>query len=148
MATNLAGSGGTLYSRPFFIQGTDLGSAPPWFRHKSAASPIAAIVFPDTLNQFEQAEVQRYLSTPTDATLATLRLPGAIAKAKEYKTYFADASVKAWQDADRTARDAQWRLYSSDSVINNAGTTSPSADAGGAGAAPPPANQPPGTYVP
>jgi hypothetical protein len=71
------------------------------------------------LNAAEQAEVQRYLLNPTDVTLATLRLPDAIAKAAAYKTYYADPAIVAWRAAVHEADIAQ-RIYTrADALISN-----------------------------
>jgi hypothetical protein len=109
MPTNLAGSSGNLQKRLFVLQGTDLTSAPNPF-HKSTlpAAPVspAAPAYPGTLNAAEQAEVQRYLLNPTDVTLATLRLPDAIAKAAAYKTYYADPDALHPPNAAPTTQPA------------------------------------------
>lgn len=117
--------------------GGTVGPAPAWFRHAAASGKPAAPAFPDTLNAAEQAEVQRYLVIPTDAVLATLRLPDAIAKANAYKTYLNDPAYLSWLDADRLTRDAQWRWSRADALDASAGTTPPSQDDTGGGSAPP-----------
>ncbi|MEN3369935.1 MAG: hypothetical protein V7609_2078 [Verrucomicrobiota bacterium] len=149
--SNLAGSSGDVQKRQYLLQGTDLSGSPnPYHVPKLPAAPGSptAIAYPDTLNAAEQEEVQRYLTMPTDAVLASLRLPDAIAKATAYKTYNANPAIIAWRAAVFEADVAQRILTRADGLINNEGTTSIAADPTGAGASPPPAYQPPGTNTP
>ena len=151
MPSNLAGSSGDVQKRQFFLQGTDLTSHPNPF-HKptrpSAPGSPAAPTWPGTLNAAERAEVQKYLMVPNDQTLNSLTLRAAIAKAREFKTYYTDPAIIAWRAAVHEADVAQRILTRSDALINNEGTTSVSADPTGAGSSPPPPNQPRGANTP
>jgi len=153
MATNLAGSSGTLYERTTYAP-VDNTDPPLWFQHTPPALPGVPPIYTGwgagavTLNSYERSEVDLYLATRTDETLATLRLPDAIKKANDFKTYFATPAYKAWFASDRVGRRSQWKLLNADGIINNKATTSISADATGAGSTPPPPNIPPGTNVP
>lgn len=143
MATNYAT---TLADRPLFAD-TAAGDPPDWFRHSSPTPPTTPPAFPEHLNEWEQAEVQAYLDNPTDGVLATLRLPAAIAKANAFKTWYALPATKAYLDADRMARIAQWKIFVADSLTANLATVSASGDSGGTGT--PPADiVPPGHEVP
>lgn len=135
MATNL---NTTLYERPYYAA-QEQSVPPAWFRHTPPTHPVTPVAptYPGTLNSFERAEVQRYLDNPTDAVLATLTLPDAIAKANEFKTYYADAIIMAYIDADRMTRVAQWKQFCADALIASKETQSPSGDTGGAGSDPP-----------
>jgi hypothetical protein len=151
MPSNLAGTSGNVQKRQFLLQGTDLASSPnPFHSPKLPAHPgsPSAPAYPDTLNAAEQAEVQRYLANPTDAVLASLRLPDAIAKATAYKTYYADPAIVAWRAAKHEADVAQRILTRADALINNEASTAISADNTGTGGAVPPSNQPPGGNTP
>jgi hypothetical protein len=144
MATNYAT---TLADRPLFADKT-AGDVPSWFRHISPTPPTTPPAFPEYLNEWEQAEVQTYLNNPTDEVLATLKLPAAISKANAFKTWYALPATKAYLDADRMARIAQWKIFVADSITANLGTTSASGDSGGIGSTPPGDVVPPGHEVP
>jgi hypothetical protein len=151
MSSNLAGSSGNVQKRQFLLQGTDLlGSPNPFHKPMLPPAPVspAAPAYPGTLNAAEQTEVQRYLLNPTDATLATLRLPDAIAKANAFKAYYADPAIVAWRAAVHEADVAQRILTRADALISNEPTTPISSDNAGAGSTPPPAYLPPGANTP
>lgn len=148
MPTNLTA---TEYERTRYAP-TDLSEPPQWWEHTPPNLPGTPPVYEGwgagtgTLNSFERAEVDRYIANPTDAVLASLTLPDAIAKANEFKTYFATADYKAWRAANWGARRAQSKFFHADALINNKATTPVSSD--GTGSTPPPDTQPPGTNVP
>lgn len=150
MPTNL---NTTEYERTRYAP-TDAAEPPAWWEHTPPDLPGTPPVYEGwgsgtgTLNSFERAEVDRYIANPTDAVLASLTWPDAIAKANEFKTYFATAAYKAWRAANYGARRAQAKFFHADSLINNKDTLAVSSDPAGSGSTPPPDNQPPGTNVP
>jgi hypothetical protein len=139
-----------LANRPYH---TDKSAGEPPFEFEPTppdhpGSP-AAVVYPGTLNSAERAEVERYLTHPIDAVLATLTLPDSIAKALEYKTYLADPIIKAYRFAIVMARRAQFKIAAADSLINNLGAIPPLGDpSGSGGGTPPDPFIPPGHDVP
>lgn len=151
MATNLQT---TLYERTLYAP-EERSDPPAWFLHTSPALPATSLpIYPGwgagtvPLNSYERGEVDRYIANPTDAVLATLRLPDAIAKANQFKIYFATAAYQAWFASNRGARSAQWKFFNADALINTKATVSVSADNTGSGSGAPPDYQPPGTNVP
>lgn len=151
MATNLQT---TLYERTDYAP-REVSEPPAWFLDTPPALPATSL--PDypgwgagavTFNSYERAEIDRYIANPTDAVLRTLRLPDAITKANEFKTYFATAAYKTWFATRWSNRRAEWKFFTADALINTKSTVSKSADVTGAGSGAPPANQPPGTNVP
>jgi hypothetical protein len=122
------------------------GTTPTTWTHSSQISLLP----PDSslFNSYELAQLQTYLDHPTDDMLARLRSPDVITAVNAYEIYYAFPAYLAWSDADTAARQAQWKLFCADALINNKATTSASADTGGSGSTPPPDYQPPGTNVP
>jgi hypothetical protein len=151
MATNLQT---TLYERTLYAP-EERSDPPAWFNPTPPALPVTSLpVYPGwgtgtvILNSYERAEVDRYIANPTDSLLASLRLPDAIAKANEFKTYFATPAFQAWFASKESTRRAQWKFFNADALINAKGTVSQSADTAGGGSGAPPDYQPPGTNVP
>jgi hypothetical protein len=147
MATNYAT---TLGDQPFFTD-KNVGDPPPEFQPTPPTHPgsPSAPTYPGTLNSLERAEVEHYLVNPTDAALATLRLPDAIAMAITFKSYNADPAIKAYLFAVKLARDHQWKIVNAGAAVDNRGATPPLASAGGAGGGTPPAAViPPAPIVP
>jgi hypothetical protein len=147
MSTNYAT---TLGDRPYH---TDVaaGDPPPEFAETPPVHPVSpsAPAYPGTLNSAERAEVDRYLNTPTDAVLCSLRLKRAIDKANEFKTYYADPAIQAYLFARKLARKAQWRLAHADAIVNNLAAIPPLGDPTGiGGGTPPDPAVPPGHNVP
>ena len=127
-------------ARRYYATHGTFGVAPSWFRHAIATGKPAEPLFPDTLTTAEQDQVNawlQYARIGQQAIAPAATLAAAIAKVDEFKTYFASASYTAWSDSDRLAREMQWRWYCADALHTNEGTTPPSADATGAGTAPP-----------
>jgi hypothetical protein len=139
-----------LADRPFHTDKT-AGDPPPNFQPTPPTHPASpsAPAYPGTLNALERAEVDRYLLNPTDAVLAALRLPDAIAMAKAYKTYYAAPAIQAYLFAKELARRAQWKIVHADSIVDNLGAIPPLGDDTGAGGGTPPDPViPPGHDVP
>lgn len=88
-------------------------------------------------NSAERAQVDRYLASPTPATLLTLILPAAIKMAEAYQTYSATAAYLAWQAANYSARGAQYRLFIGDALVLNKTAVSKSSDVTGVGSGAP-----------
>lgn len=119
-----------------FVAAADNTPDQSWFAHsKRTIPPTSLPVYPSwgagtyTLNSFERAEVDRYIANPNDTTLATLRLPDAIAKAIEFKTYFATNAYKAWLASVRLDRIAQQKLAIGTAIEDNLAAIPASLDA-------------------
>jgi hypothetical protein len=108
---------------------------PPWFVHSPPALPsgLTLPTYPGTLNAAERAEVERYILNPTDAVLATLSLPDAIAKANQFKTRNEDPKYRAWLASSEIDKIAQWRDSVGSGVAANDGAVPVSLDVTGVG---------------
>jgi hypothetical protein len=139
----------TVYWRQYAAANGNFPPAPGWFRHLSPlAASTSAPVFPGTLTFEERNEVNSWLANKSDAVLASFRNRAAVLKVAEFKTYYADPAYLGWADADKIARESQWRLFCADALRDNSATTAPSETDTGTGAGSPPAFEPPGTNTP
>ncbi|MEY2500582.1 MAG: hypothetical protein QOI07_916 [Verrucomicrobiota bacterium] len=130
--------------KPFVAAGENTPPA-AWFYESTRPLPggVTLPTYPGTLNSYERAEVARFIADPTDATLASLRLPDAIDKAIEFQTVFADPAYQAWEAAVKLDRIAQWKLSVGSSVSDNVDSVPASLDETGAGGTPPSTSTPP-----
>jgi hypothetical protein len=127
-------------ARRYYATHGQFGTAPQWFTHAAATGKPAEPAFPDTLTADEQTQVNAWLHHARLGQIALApypTLPNASAKVEEFKTYFASAAYLAWLNADRVAREMQWRWFCADALHANEATTPPSADSTGAGSSPP-----------
>lgn len=109
---------------------------PKSYPHTPADGKPAKVVFPDTLNADEQAEVRAWRAFGTAAVSVA-----AIAKVAEYVAN--DKAHRAWKLADAEARESQYNWVRADASVLNKGTTSIGSSDTGTGSDPPPAHVPP-----
>lgn len=119
-------------------------SIPAAFQHTAASGKPAEPAFPGVMNREAQLQFLRWKAHPS----ALPTHPHALAKVKEFDTYFATPAYKAWLIADTAARRAQWRLIESDANVANATTVAISSSTTGTGSNPPPEYVPPGYNTP
>lgn len=115
----------------------NIPEAPLWYKHAVPADYPAAPDFPDSLNSYEQAEVNAWLEKKKENTdLTTPTLPDAIAKINEYITFY--SQLDAWTVSDRLGRETQWRWSWADSMLHTEATVAPSSTDDGVSSNPPP----------